>query len=400
MRLAGKRILLGVTGSISAYKSAELCRLLKKEGAEVQVVMTTAATSFITPLTLSTLSGKETLLHMISGIQTWNNHVELGLWAELMLVAPASANTISAFATGKCDNLLQAVFLSARCPVMIAPAMDHDMYLNESTTFNLKQLAARKVSQLGPDHGELASGLTGEGRLLEPASILTEVVNFFGKKELPFAGIKALVTAGPTREAIDPVRYISNHSTGKMGVAIAETLAEAGAEVHLVAGPLQVDVPAYIHLIKVTTADEMKAACDNLFHECKISILTAAVADFKVSTVSAEKIKKASAGLQISLEHTPDILSGLGKVKRDDQVLVGFALETNDEFENARKKLENKNLDLIVLNSLNDTGAGFGHDTNKVTFMDRKGEVESFPLMTKKAVATAIINKIQKIIHA
>jgi phosphopantothenoylcysteine decarboxylase/phosphopantothenate--cysteine ligase len=400
MRLAGKRILLGVTGSISAYKSADLCRLLVKEGAEVRVIMTPGATDFITPLTLSTLSGNPIPLHMISSEQTWNNHVELGLWGQLLLIAPASANTISAMANGTCTNLLQAVFLSARCPVMMAPAMDHDMFLHPATTSNLEILRKRNVLQIGPETGALASGLTGEGRLTEPANILEKVVDFFQVVTLPLQSKKVLVTAGPTRESIDPVRYISNHSTGKMGVAIAIAFAESGADVHLVAGPLQVSIPSYIKHYPVVTADEMNEVCNTIFPETNIAVLTAAVADFKPATTSVNKIKKDNTNLHIDLVANPDILDGLGKLKKAGQFLVGFALETENGIANASKKLKNKNLDLIVLNQPDESGSGFGHDTNKVIFIAPDTAPEELPLMEKTAVAKALVLKIIDSIHA
>lgn len=399
MRLAGKRILLGVTGSISAYKTADLCRLLVKEGAEVRVIMTPAATDFITPLTLSTLSGNPIPLHMISGDQTWNNHVEFGLWGQLFLVAPASANTLAAMASGTCTNLLQAVFLSARCPVMVAPAMDHDMFLHPATRENLEILKSRGVIQVGPETGALASGLTGEGRLTEPADILEDVCSFFDTQPLPLRGKKVLVTAGPTREAIDPVRFLSNHSTGKMGVAIAQAFAEAGAEVHLVTGPIAVKVPAYIKQYPVITAREMQEKCNALFPETSVAVLTAAVADFRPEDVNAQKIKKNAASLTLKLVPNPDILAGLGKVKKEGQFLAGFALETENGIENARKKLENKNLDLIVLNQPDESGSGFGYDTNRVTFITADSLTE-LPLMEKSSVARALVLKINESLHA
>ena len=400
MRLAGKRILLGVSGSISAYKSAELCRLLVKEGAEVKVIMTPGALDFITPLTLSTLSGNPVQTQMIAGDQTWINHVELGLWGQLFLIAPASANTISALATGTCTNLLHAVFLSARCPVMIAPAMDHDMYLHPSTTANLSLLRNRKVIQLGPEKGSLASGLSGEGRLMEPAAITEEIVSYFNISPLPLEGKKVLVTAGPTREAIDPVRYISNHSSGKTGVAIAIALAEAGAEVHLVNGPLQVDIPLYIRNYPVTTAVEMQQECDRIFPSCDFAVMTAAVADFRSANSEEQKIKKDKAQLTVDLVPNPDILAGIGARKRKDQFVIGFALETENGIENARRKLQTKNADLIVLNIPDATSAGFGHDTNKVTFISSRNEPEEIPLMSKNAIARLLVLKMIESLHA
>jgi phosphopantothenoylcysteine decarboxylase/phosphopantothenate--cysteine ligase len=400
MRLAGKRILLGVTGSISAYKSAELCRLLVKEGAEVRVIMSPGALDFITPLTLSTLSGNAVETHMISDVNTWNNHVELGLWAQLFLIAPASANTISSMANGTCTNLLHAVFLSARCPVMVAPAMDHDMYLHPSTTANLALLHKRKVMQLGPEKGALASGLIGEGRLMEPVNIIEEVVSYFGITPLPLEGKKVLITAGPTREAIDPVRYISNHSSGKTGVAVAVAFAEAGAEVHLVSGPLQIDIPLYINNYPVTTAIEMQEECERLFPTCDYAVMTAAVADFRPASPAEQKIKKDKAELSLTLFPNPDILAGIGAMKRKDQFVVGFALETENAMENARRKLQTKNLDLIVLNIPDKTGSGFGHDTNKVTFISSGGETEETPLMSKNAIARMLVLKMIDSLHA
>lgn len=399
MRLSGKKILLGVTGSIAAYKSVTLCRLLKSEGADVQVVMTPSAVEFITPLTLSVVSGKPVLSQMISDDSTWNNHVELGLWADLLLVAPASAHTISSFTNGACENLLQAVYLSARCPVMLAPAMDHDMFLHPATTANLKTLSARGHLQIGPVSGSLASGLTGEGRLPEPAEILEEVVNFFSGSRL-LEGKKVLVNAGPTREPIDPVRYITNHSTGKMGVAIATALTLAGAEVYFVTGPLQVPVPPGLHVTNVVTAAEMMEACTRIFPDMDAAILTAAVADYRPADLSPEKIKKGEEKWSLPLEKTGDILHHLGQLKKKNQLLAGFALETQNEREHAIQKLERKNLDFIVLNSLRDEGAGFGTDTNKVTIIGKNNSVKEFPLMTKSQVASEIVQYLVHLYHA
>jgi len=312
MRLSGKNILLGITGSISAYKSADLCRLLVKEGATVRVVMTPSATEFISPLTLSTLS-KNTVFHtMVSEDETWNNHVELGLWADLLLIAPASANTIAHFATGICESLLDAVYLSARCPVMMAPAMDHDMYLHASTQENLIVLKTRGHQIVGPAQGELASGLIGEGRLVEPADIVTEVVNFL-YADLPLRGKKIIVTAGPTREAIDPVRYISNHSTGKMGIAIAKELVANGADVILVLGPVAIDIPRGVSVIPVSSASEMyKAVMDN-FEDATGAVLTAAVADYTPEVTSSTKIKKSDNDMNLALVKTKDIAANVGQ---------------------------------------------------------------------------------------
>jgi phosphopantothenoylcysteine decarboxylase/phosphopantothenate--cysteine ligase len=398
MRLPGKNILLGITGSISAYKSADLCRLLVKEGANVRVVMTPAAIEFISPLTLSTLS-KNTVFHtMVSEEETWNNHVELGLWADLLLIAPASANTIAHFATGICESLLDAVYLSARCPVMLAPAMDHDMYLHASTQDNINILKSRGHAIVGPAQGELASGLVGEGRLVEPADIVTEVVNFL-YADLPLRGKKIIVTAGPTREAIDPVRYISNHSTGKMGIAIAKELASNGANVILVLGPVSIEIPTGITVIPVNSASEMYEVVMTNFENASGAILTAAVADYTPEFTSSTKIKKSSNDMKLSLIKTKDIAASLGEIKKDDQFLVGFALETNDEINNAKNKLKSKNLDLIILNSLNDEGAGFATDTNKITFISNT-ETTELPLKLKTELAKDIVKKIKELVHA
>ncbi|MBL7924646.1 MAG: bifunctional phosphopantothenoylcysteine decarboxylase/phosphopantothenate--cysteine ligase CoaBC [Bacteroidia bacterium] len=399
MRLSGKRILLGVTGSISAYKAASLCRLLIGEGAEVQVVMTNAATDFITPLTLSVLSGKPVYSSMISEEQSWNNHVELGLWADLMVVAPLSANTLAAFAQGTCDTLLQAVYLSARCPVMVAPAMDHDMYLHEATHKNLEVLKGRSVEILGPAKGELASGLIGEGRLLEPEDILECVIRHFNPNRA-LEGRKVLVSAGPTCEPIDPVRFITNHSTGKMGVALASELLKQGARVILVAGPLQVPVPKGLKHIPVSTAREMYEACLAEFQGADAAIMTAAVADYRPSKPSEVKIKKAGNEMVLELSKTDDITAALGQRKKQGQLLAGFALETDNELENARAKLEKKNLDFIVLNSLKDEGAGFGTDTNKVTLLFRNNTQVNLPLISKEKVAVKIVETLVNLMHA
>ncbi|MFM2155820.1 MAG: hypothetical protein RL516_569 [Bacteroidota bacterium] len=398
MRLSGKNILLGITGSISAYKSADLCRLLVKEGANVRVVMTPAATEFISPLTLSTLS-KNTVFHtMVSEDETWNNHVELGLWADLLLIAPTSANTLAHFAGGICDSLLDAVYLSARCPVMLAPAMDHDMYLHASTQDNISLLKSRGHVLVGPAQGELASGLVGEGRLVEPMDIVTEVVNFL-YADLPLRGKKIIVTAGPTREAIDPVRFISNHSTGKMGIAIAKELVDNGAEVVLVLGPVSIEVPRGITVIPVNSAAEMYEAAMKNFDNAAGAILTAAVADYTPEVVSSTKIKKSDSDMNLALIKTQDIAANLGQIKKNNQFLVGFALETNDEINNAKNKLKSKNLDLIILNSLNDKGAGFGTDTNKITFISNT-ETTEFPLKLKTDLAKDIVKKIKEFVHA
>lgn len=398
MQLSGKNILLGITGSISAYKAADLCRLLVKEGASVRVVMTSSATEFISPLTLSTLSKNPVFHSMVSEDETWNNHVELGLWADLLVVAPASANTIAHFALGICESILDAVYLSARCPVMVTPAMDHDMFLHESTQKNLKILITRGHKIVGPAQGELASGLIGEGRLVEPIDILKEIRDFLFS-DLPFKGQKIIVTAGPTREAIDPVRYISNHSTGKMGIAIAKELANNGADVILVLGPVSIEVPKGITVIPVSSASEMYEAVMKNFENASGAVLTAAVADYSPEVTSSTKIKKSDSEMSLVLIKTNDIARSLGEIKRNDQFLVGFALETNDEINNAKNKLKAKNLDLIILNSLNDEGAGFGTDTNKITFITTSETIE-LPLNLKTELAKDIVKKIKELVHA
>lgn len=393
--LRGKKIIVGVTGSIAAYKSAVLVRLLVKSGAEVKVVMTASAHEFITPLTLSTLSRNPVLTEFVKDRSgQWNNHVDLGLWADAMVIAPASANTLAKMASGLCDNLLLAVYLSARCPVFFAPAMDLDMLRHPSTQNNLSRLKDYANILIDPGFGELASGLTGSGRMAEPEQILHLLNSFFnGRKKLH--GKTVLVTAGPTYEAIDPVRFIGNHSSGKMGFAIAEELANEGASVNLVTGPTHqhTNHPG-VNVKHVTSADEMFAVCSSLFPITDITVLAAAVADYKPAFVAEKKIKKNGESLTLELMKTPDIAASLGKLKHNGQVIVGFALETNDEQANAMKKLESKNFDLIVLNSLNDAGAGFGHDTNKITIINRDQNVTNFSLKGKKEVARDIVGAI------
>jgi phosphopantothenoylcysteine decarboxylase/phosphopantothenate--cysteine ligase len=397
--LQNKNIVLGICGSIAAYKSALLVRLLIKAGANVQVVMTPDATSFITPLTLSTLSKKPVLVEY-SKPETgeWNNHVELGLWADIFIIAPASANTLAKMANGQSDNLLTAVYLSAKCPVYFAPAMDLDMWKHPATQQNIQQLQSYGNILIPPGKGELASGLYGEGRMAEPE----EIVSFLTaeiKKKLPLADQKMLVTAGPTYEAIDPVRFIGNHSSGKMGFAIADQLAAMGAEVTLIAGPTaQVSHQQGVKRIDVTSAAEMLEACLQYYKDSKACIMCAAVADFTPVNVSAQKIKKQDKDLNIELKKTTDILSTLGKQKRKGQLLVGFALETNNEEQNAIEKLQKKNLDFIVLNSLNDKGAGFKTDTNKITIIDHNLQKTTFDLKDKNEVAKDICNKLAELI--
>jgi len=389
--LQGKKIILGVCGSIAAYKSAMLIRLLVKSGAEVQVIMTTSAADFITPLTLSTLSRKPVLRNFQDHTTgTWNSHVDLGLWADIMLVAPASANTIAKFANGICDNLLTAIYLSARCPIYVAPAMDVDMILHPSTQKNLEFLENNGNKIMQPQSGELASGLSGEGRMMEPESI-TEIVEEHFSEDTGLSGKTVLITAGPTHEAIDPVRFIGNRSSGKMGYALARTMAAKGAEVKLVSGPVTgvIDDPA-IELIHVTSAEEMYRACKKIFPSTDISILAAAVADYRPAKVSVKKIKKAGKTMSLDLEKTVDIAFELGKLKKKHQLVIGFALETDNELSNAKEKLNNKNFDLIVLNSLKDPGAGFTHDTNKVSIIRKSGKISEFDLKPKDEVAVDI----------
>lgn len=398
--LKGKKILLGVCGGIAAYKSAYLVRLLVKAGADVQVVMTPGAHQFITALTLSALSKKPVLTDFSNGTQgEWNNHVKLGMEADLMVIAPATANTLSKMATGNCDNLLMAVYLSARCPVMFAPAMDLDMYKHESTVDNLSKLKSFGNMMIQPGVGELASGLEGEGRMAEPEEILAEIEDYFAISN-SLKGKKILISAGPTYEAIDPVRFIGNHSSGKMGVAIAEAAAKRGATVKLVIGPSSVpsNHPS-INRVDVVSAEEMYQVCVKEFKGVDVAIMTAAVADYRPANIAKEKIKKKDTALQIELEPTKDILAELGKQKKKGQTLVGFALETENELKNAAGKLKAKNLDFIVLNSLKDKGAGFRHDTNKITIIGRNNKTTEFELKSKQEVATDIINQVTGIVN-
>jgi phosphopantothenoylcysteine decarboxylase/phosphopantothenate--cysteine ligase len=400
--LSGKKILLGVTAGIAAYKSAFLVRLLIKEGAHVKVVMTPSAREFVTPLTLSTLSKNEVFSSFTNEEDEnaqWNNHVELALWADLFVIAPATANTLSKMAHGTSDNLLLAVYLSAKCPVYYAPAMDLDMYKHPSTRATFEILESYGNIQIPAGHGELASGLIGQGRMAEPEEILS-----FLEKDLlnamPLRGKKILITAGPTYEAIDPVRFIGNHSSGKMGFAIAEAAASLGAEVILVSGPVSIRTDhSNVELISVTSAEEMYKACMDHFTDSDIAILSAAVADYRPAIVASEKIKKKDSELHIKLEKTKDILASLGEAKKD-QFLVGFALETENEIENAKTKLKKKNLDLIVLNSLRDKGAGFKGDTNKVTLIDKDNKEHPFSVKPKTEVARDILDFIIDKLHA
>lgn len=399
--MEGKKILLGVCGSIAAYKSAFIVRLLVGLGAEVKVVMTTSSTDFITPLTLATLSKKPVALDFIKNKEgEWENHVELGLWADLILIAPASANTIGKLANGICDNLLCAVYLSARCPVMLAPAMDLDMYQHPSTIENLKKLRKYGNQILDVEHGELASGLVGKGRMAEPEHILEHIKSFFQTKQ-KLAGKTALVTAGPTHEQIDPVRFIGNNSSGKMGVAIAETLAKQGARVHLISGPGVKEINhKQITTHKVISADQMYKTVNGLFDKVDIAIFAAAVADYKPGNAAPQKIKKSESTIQIELVKNKDIAAEMGKLKKNGQFTVGFALETENEELNAKEKLKKKNFDMIVLNSLNNKGAGFSHDTNKISIFSVKNSPRHFSLKNKKEVAEDIVDNINEHLNA
>jgi len=396
--LKGKHILIGVTGGIAAYKTANIIRFLVKDGAEVKVIMTDHAREFITPLTLATLSKNPVLTEFFdpeSG--NWNSHVDLGIWADLFLIAPATANSIAKMAAGIADNLLLTTYLSARCPVFIAPSMDMDMLNHPATIINIETLKAFGNTILEPTAGELASGLTGRGRLAEPEDIVKEITNFFTKKKIykPLKGKKILINAGPTREQIDPVRFISNFSSGKMGIALADAAAEYGAKVDLVLGPVNISpVSRTINIIDVTTAESMAAECISRFKDCDIAILSAAVADYTPEEVRKSKIKKDRNELVLRLKPTTDIAASLGKIKKHSQILAGFALETDNEIENATEKLSRKNLDIIVLNSLRENGAGFGHDTNKITLIDRYNNIDKFELKSKAEAAKDILDKI------
>lgn len=394
--LSGKKILLGVSGGIAAYKTATLVRLFIKAGAHVQVIMTPASKDFITPLTLSTLSKKpvySSFYDESEDNEKWNSHVELGLWADLMLVAPATANTLSKMANGICDNLLIAIYLSAKCPVYFAPAMDLDMYIHPSTLESFSKLEQFGNTMIPAESGELASGLSGEGRMSEPEHIVAFLEADL-ESRLPLKGKKILITAGPTYEAIDPVRFIGNHSTGKMGFDIAQSAANLGASVILVAGPTHFKIEnSLVKVVPVVSAQEMYDACHQYYNDVDVAIAAAAVADYKPKNVALNKIKKEADNFTIELEKTKDILASLGEIKKN-QFLIGFALETENEIENAKLKIQKKNLDLIVLNSLQDEGAGFGKPTNKITFIDSDFKVEPMELKSKEAVADDILNKV------
>ena len=394
--LKEKKILLGITAGIAAYKTASLVRLFIKLGAEVKVIMTPASKNFITPLTLSTLSKNpvhSTFYSKEDENELWNNHVELGLWADYMLIAPATANTLSKMANGTCDNLLLATYLSSKCPVYFAPAMDLDMYKHPSSIESLNKLQSFDNILIPATSGELASGLIGEGRMVEPEDIVSFIEKDICSK-LPLKGKKVLVTAGPTYEAIDPVRFIGNHSSGKMGFAIASAAANLGAEVFLISGPSNQQIKhSLVHRVDVVSAEEMYEASHMYFKEVDIAILSAAVADYKPKNSASQKIKKTDTPLELSLSPTKDILASLGAIKKQ-QYLVGFALETNNEIENAKGKLKRKNLDAIILNSLQDKGAGFANDTNKITIIDKEFNEKAFKLKSKVAVAKDIMNEI------
>ena len=393
--LKNKKILIGISGSIAAYKIAFLIRLLIKEDAEVQIVMTQAAKEFITPLTLATLSKKPILSEFVKDqTGTWNNHVDLGLWADIILVAPATAHTLAKCANGICDDLLTAIYLSAKCPVIFAPAMDLDMYKHPSTIENLQKLQLFGNQIIKSNFGELASGLVGEGRMAEPEELVDILTKHFSENTI-LKGKKVLITAGPTQESIDPVRFISNHSTGKMGYAIADKFAKAGADVTLVSGQVALKSPdVSINLIKVRSAKEMFEVTKMYFQEADIIVLSAAVADYTPIVVADKKIKKKEDTFTIELTKTTDIAKTLGQNKRTEQLMVGFALETDNEVENAIGKIKSKNLDMIVLNSLQNLGAGFGHDTNKISIIKRDGTMIDFELKSKQDVAMDIVNEI------
>lgn len=402
--LKGRKILLGVTGGIAAYKTATIIRLLVKEGAEVKVVMTPLAKEFITPLTMATLSKNPIMVDFFDPEDgRWNSHIDLGMWADLFLVAPVTANTMGKMAAGIADNLLLTTWLSARCPVFLAPAMDMDMLGHPATARNIEILRGFGNHIIEPDTGELASGLDGKGRMAEPEVIVKELKQFLSKKkitELPLAGKRVFINAGPTMEPIDPVRFISNHSSGRMGIAIADEAARLGATVTLVLGPVAVS-PSHANIITIAvkTAAEMKEASVRAFRKCDIGILAAAVADFTPETSSDKKIKRGEGVMTIRLRATEDIAAFLGTMKKKGQILAGFALETDNETGNATAKLKKKNLDLIILNSLRDEGAGFGHDTNRITIIDSNNNIDKFELKSKDEVASDILEKIISLIR-
>jgi len=402
MDLAGSRIILGVTGSIAAYKAVYLLRLLIKEGADVQVVMTPAAREFIGPLTFSALSGKTVLSDFFSSEGgDWNSHVEMGVSADLMLIAPVTATTLGKMANGVADNLLITTYLSARCPVLVAPAMDMDMYRHPSTQRSLEVLKSYGNIVIEPGTGELASGLEGPGRMEEPEEIITYIRQLElkpSKKKL--LNKQVLVTAGPTHENIDPVRFIGNYSSGKMGFAIAGAFAALGAHVHLVTGPVSLEChEAGVEVIRVRSAAEMYERCSELMDQMDVAVFNAAVSDYTPASPYGKKVKRGDGAWSIELKPTRDIAAEMGKRKKEGQVLVGFALETDNEVEHARMKLEKKNLDLVVLNSMQDRGAGFGTDTNRVTMIDREGKIDHFELKPKTQVAMDLVQRVVKMLE-
>jgi phosphopantothenoylcysteine decarboxylase/phosphopantothenate--cysteine ligase len=396
--LKGKNIILGISGSIAAYKAAYLVRLLIGEGCDVRVIMTSSACDFISPLTFSTLSKNPVATNVHDG-ESWTNHVEWGLWADAMVIAPATAHTIARCSFGFSSDMLTATYLSARCPVFFAPAMDLDMWEHPATLENISRLQSFGNFIIDVGTGELASGLIGPGRMAEPQEILERLIEYFRFKQ-DMTGFKVLINAGPTYEAIDPVRYVGNHSTGKMGVAIAEEFSDRGSDVTLVLGPGSVlPTDDRINIEKVTSADEMFLACDSHFSSSDITVLAAAVADYKPGVIAQEKIKKGAESMSIDMVKTPDIAAALGKKKRKDQILVGFALETKDAESNAFEKLHQKNMNMIVLNNPKEEGAGFGHDTNKVTFLYPDNKQVNFELKSKQDVAHDIVDAISKIMR-
>lgn len=406
MHLQGKKVLLGVCGGIAAYKSAYLVRMFVKQGADVKVIMTPEAKDFVGALTFSTLSKHPVASEFYNSADgSWNNHVELGLWGDIFIIAPATTNTLAKCADGICDNVLLATYFSARCPVFFAPAMDLDMLKHETTKRNIEKLTSIGNYIIQPETGELASGLYGEGRMAEPERIEAEIIKYFTSRPKMFAGKRVLITAGPTYEKIDPVRFIGNYSSGKMGFALAEAFAHEGADVTVVHGPVQIqaDTNSSMKTIAIESADEMYAQCVSLFDDTDIFIAAAAVADFSPVTIASEKIKKDTAntvGFTLNLKRNKDILAEMSKRKKAEQIIVGFALETQNETENAKKKLIEKNLDLIVLNSLKDTGSGFQHDTNKITLLDKNNNIRTFELQTKKEAARSIVHYIHSSLHA
>jgi len=393
--MKGKNVLIGVSAGIAAYKIAHLTRLFINSGANVQIIMTPMAKEFITPLTLATLSKRPVLVNFYNPENgDWNSHVDIGLWADAMIIAPATANTMAKMANGIADNLLLTTYLSAKCPVFFAPAMDLDMYNHTATQKNIKDLIERGNHCIDANFGELASGLVGKGRMAEPEEIYS-VISLYFTSNLYFSGKKVMINAGPTYEAIDPVRFIGNYSSGKMGYAIAEAFKNLGATVKLISGPVNIDAPFGVELIKVKTAEEMYHACIGCFGESDIAVLSAAVSDYTPVKQFDKKVKREKGEINIELKPTRDIAQSIGEMKKNNQILIGFALETDNEIDNAFSKLKKKNLDFIVLNSLNDHGAGFNFDTNKVTIIDSNNNITKFELKSKKEIALDIIQLVR-----